>query len=65
LCINDRLQDPAYGNYVDHAALFTLRDGERDIAGASPPRLWRVNPHIYMAMADDLSRQCAMRRGRI
>lgn len=55
--IADKLQDPAYGNYVDHTALFAPRDSPSNTATASPPRLWRLNPHVYMAMADDLSRQ--------
>jgi hypothetical protein len=33
-----------YGNYVDHATLFS---GEIVTPPFSPPRLWRMNPNIY------------------
>ncbi|MEM7231789.1 MAG: hypothetical protein AAF517_06425, partial [Planctomycetota bacterium] len=35
--------DPKYGNYVDHAALFS---GEHKGPAFSRPRIWRISPYI-------------------
>jgi len=55
LTVADKLSHPGYGNYVKHALLF---DPPEDAPPpASPPRLWRLNPHVYSSLAYDLSRQ--------
>ncbi len=53
--VADKLSHPGYGNYVNHELLF---DPPKDAPPpASPPRLWRLNPHVYSSLAYDLSRQ--------
>jgi hypothetical protein len=43
--IEDKLKLPAFGNYVDHAALFSESAGQPVIPG--PPRIWRLRQKIY------------------
>lgn len=43
---------PGLGNYVDHKKLFTEPDQRR---AATPARLWRMSPHIFMKQANRLS----------
>ena len=43
--IEDKLKLPEFGNYVDHAALFSESDGLPVIPG--PPRIWRLRQKIY------------------
>ena len=40
----EKLTQPRFGNYVDHAALF---DERRSHVTPAPPRLWRLRPSIY------------------
>ena len=40
----EKLTQPQFGNYVDHAALFGKR---RSHVTPAPPRLWRLRPSIY------------------
>ena len=42
----EKLTQPQFGNYVDHAALFGQR---RSHVTPAPPRLWRLRPAIYNA----------------
>jgi len=42
----EKLTQPQFGNYVDHAALFGQR---RSYVTPAPPRLWRLRPAIYNA----------------
>ena len=35
---------PDFGNHLDHDSLF---DGSQRGPASSPPRLWRISPHIY------------------
>lgn len=42
--LQEKMQRPQYGNYVDHDKLFS---GEIKAAPFSPPRLWRRNPHHF------------------
>lgn len=44
--------DPARGNDVDHAALFTQPTQRR---AAAPARVWRMSPHIFMQRANALT----------
>lgn len=43
--IEDKLKLPEFGNYVDHAALFSASHGLPVIPG--PPRIWRLRQKIY------------------
>lgn len=43
--IEEKLKLPAFGNYVDHAALFSESDRLPVIPG--PPRIWRLRQKIY------------------
>jgi mono/diheme cytochrome c family protein len=43
---------PGHGNRVDHDALFS---GTITGPAASPPRLWRMSPHIYSAFMPRIS----------
>ncbi|WP_166822209.1 DUF1588 domain-containing protein [Thalassoroseus pseudoceratinae] len=49
----NKLLEPGWGNLVDHQALFTEPDVRR---AATPARLWRLSPHIFMQRANDVSR---------
>ncbi|MEC7774784.1 MAG: hypothetical protein VYC32_01695, partial [Planctomycetota bacterium] len=40
----EKLTQPQFGNYMDHAALFGKR---RSHVTPAPPRLWRLRPSIY------------------
>ncbi len=39
-----KLNSPQFGNYVNHERLF---DGSHSGPAFSPPRLWRLSPHVY------------------
>ncbi len=43
--IEEKLKLPEFGNYVDHAALFSKSDAFPVIPG--PPRIWRLRQKIY------------------
>lgn len=43
---------PGHGNLVDHQALFTEPSVRR---AATPSRLWRMSPHIFMQYANSLT----------
>lgn len=43
--IEEKLTLPAFGNYVNHAALFSKSAGQPVIPG--PPRIWRLRQKIY------------------
>lgn len=47
----EKLLLPQYGNYVDHGELFGKR---RDRVIPGPPRIWRLRPEIYDALAPRL-----------
>ena len=42
--IDYKRRTPEFGNKVDHESLF---NGSFKSFASSPPRLWRLNPHIY------------------
>ena len=42
--IDHKRRHPDFGNRLDHNTLF---DGSRSGPASSPPRLWRLSPHIY------------------
>lgn len=44
---------PGHGNLVDHKSLFTEPEVRR---AATPARLWRLSPHIFMQKANGLAR---------
>ncbi|MBL8794683.1 MAG: DUF1588 domain-containing protein [Planctomycetia bacterium] len=44
---------PAFGNRVDHQALFHPEPGT---VASTPARLWRISPHIYWELVKDLTR---------
>lgn len=48
-----RAASPGLGNLVDHALLFTEPAARR---AATPARLWRMSPHIFMQRANSMSR---------
>lgn len=50
----DPRQLPGFGNYVDHASLFTM-PAERK--AATPARLWRISPYIFKDQVNALSRK--------
>lgn len=45
---------PGYGNYVDHALLFTEPVASK---AASPARLWRISPHIFKQWVNTISQR--------
>ncbi|MHC4994916.1 MAG: DUF1588 domain-containing protein [Planctomycetota bacterium] len=45
---------PGYGNYVDHELLFTMPQVSK---AASPPRLWRISPHIFKEWVNTLAQR--------
>lgn len=49
---------PGHGNYVDHETLFTEPEIRK---AATPARLWRMSPHIFLQHANSLSRQPMLR----
>lgn len=49
----EKLLEPGWGNLVDHRTLFTEPKVRR---AATPARLWRLSPHIFMQRANTLSR---------
>ncbi len=49
---DEKLLLPAFGNYVDHQALFGER---RDHVTPAPPRIWRLRPDIYDRLAPRLA----------
>ncbi len=49
----DKTREPGWGNLVDHKTLFTEPEVRR---AATPARLWRMSPHIFMQRANTLSR---------
>ncbi len=46
-----KMRDFAYGNYVDHDALF---QSKLEVAIPAEPRLWRLSPSIYEELVDDV-----------
>ena len=44
---------PGHGNLIDHKSLFVEPEVRR---AATPARLWRLSPHIFMQHANDLAR---------
>jgi hypothetical protein len=42
--IDHKRRHPDFGNRLDHDSLF---DGSSTVPAYSPPRLWRLSPHIY------------------
>ena len=51
--LEDKAALPGHGNYVDHKLLFTEPAVRK---AATPARLWRVSPHIFMQKANTVSR---------
>ncbi len=51
--IGQKLSLPGHGNRVDHDALFS---GKITAPAASPARLWRVRPQIYVEQVSHISR---------
>lgn len=49
---------PGHGNYVDHRQLFTEPEVRK---AATPARLWRLSPHIFMHRANSLAREPLLR----
>jgi len=49
---------PGHGNLVDHELLFTEPAVRR---AATPARLWRISPHIFMQHANSISRSPLLR----
>ncbi len=47
--IDHKLRSPEFGNHVNHERLF---DGSISGPASSPPRLWRLNPHVYDRLVD-------------
>ncbi|QGJ68632.1 Hypothetical protein PBC10988_2930 [Planctomycetales bacterium 10988] len=53
-----KLTLPGYGNYVDHEKLFTEPEVRH---AATPARLWRMSPHIFMDKANRVTRSPLLR----
>lgn len=51
--VEHKLRSPGFGNYVNHEKLF---DGTQRGPASSPPRLWRLNPHVYHQFVDTVGR---------
>lgn len=49
----EKALEPGWGNLVDHEALFTEPNVRQ---AATPTRIWRLSPHIFMQRANSLSR---------
>lgn len=49
----EKARQPGWGNLVDHQVLFTEPKVRK---AATPARLWRMSPHIFMQRANTLSR---------
>ncbi len=49
--LDRKLSDFAYGNYIDHDALF---QSKLKVAIPAEPRLWRLSPQIYEEFVDDV-----------
>lgn len=54
--VDEKLQLPEFGNYVDHTALFGKR---LDRVYPAPPRIWRLRPDIYDATLPRLGEKVA------
>ncbi|MDF1753386.1 MAG: DUF1588 domain-containing protein [Verrucomicrobiales bacterium] len=54
----EKSMHPGLGNYVDHKTLFTEPKVRK---AATPVRLWRMSPHIFMQHANSLSRAPLLR----
>lgn len=55
---NEAAAYPGNGNLVDHEKLFTEPEIRR---AATPVRLWRLSPHLFMNRANSLSRSPLLR----
>jgi hypothetical protein len=53
-----KASSPGLGNLVDHASLFTEPAVRK---AATPARLWRMSPHIFMQHANSMSRSPLLR----
>lgn len=51
--LDEKLQDPGYGNYVDHKTLF---DGSVTAKPFTPARRWLVSPQIFHERINDIFR---------
>jgi Protein of unknown function (DUF1588)/Protein of unknown function (DUF1585)/Protein of unknown function (DUF1592) len=49
--LDEKLRQPAYGNYVDHSTLFS---GESKDRPYTPARRWLVSPQIFMERVNDV-----------
>lgn len=49
--LDEKLRQPAYGNYVDHSTLFS---GESKDRPYTPARRWSVSPQIFMERVNDV-----------
>tara|TARA_R110002096_G_scaffold426410_4_gene636099 strand:+ start:6624 stop:8624 length:2001 start_codon:yes stop_codon:yes gene_type:complete len=56
--ITEKAMQPGHGNYVDHKTLFTEPKVRK---AATPVRLWRMSPHIFMQHANGLARAPLLR----
>ncbi|QGJ72314.1 Hypothetical protein PBC10988_40320 [Planctomycetales bacterium 10988] len=55
---DEKMSLPGYGNYVDHEKLFTEPEVRK---AATPARLWRMSPHIFMDKANRVTRSPLLR----
>ena len=53
-----KASSPGFGNLVDHKLLFTEPEVRK---AATPARLWRMSPHIFMQHANSMSRSPLLR----
>lgn len=51
--LDEKLRQPAYGNYVDHKTLF---DGSVNALAFTPARRWLVSPQIFLERVNDVFR---------
>lgn len=49
--VEHKLRAPGFGNFVQHEKLF---DGSQPGPASSPPRLWRLHPHVYETFVDSV-----------
>ena len=59
--LDDKLRQPAYGNFVDHEKLF---DGTVDLKPFTPSRRWLVSPQIFLERVNAVFKLEGRRRQR-
>lgn len=52
--LEEKLRDPAYGNYVDHKQLFDAAGEFAKTKPFTPARRWLVSPQIFMERVNDV-----------